>query len=465
MFDPTRRGVLWFDINGASLDSRQVTRNVKNTERKNTRTGTGRKPRSTELSERVLAFYLNSRDFNGYPCSKLGDACGVSAEAFQAQLCSAIIECKIAVNFADRHPNPHIRAFPDDNPGDQLAKVKTVPLSQACVYPTPTNLSGRLGRTTYRDRPFTRALALGAAQLDLCFFRLEVLEIYRNDPRYRYDCNDVGGHISVTDEYFESTHLQESDRIVLQHFGFGYDDKFNRYVAAFVRDLHSLSPEHQQIWRAKQVEDEIRPNPNWFAGQMGHWPKEGPITDAFVEELRVLNAFSRAMGRDPLFREDFSNASRPKAFGFLVRPTLLAFNDFVHVLDKMLSENINRAFFRNDVAFETERIRDDGKIIVEQKGTLTALEEWVRSKFQSGDDGSSLDTLFKTMKRVRKLRQQPAHVLEEDQFDQKYFKDQRRLLIDAYSALRLLRLVFANHPATKTQKVPDWLFEGRICSY
>ena len=58
----------------------------------------------------------------------------------------------------------------------------------------------------------------------------------------------------------------------------------------------------------------------------------------------------------------------------------------------------------------------------------------------------------------------PAHLVNEDQFDQKYFKEQREIIIDAYSAVRTIRLMFANHPRVKIEEIeiPDWLQEGKI---
>jgi len=62
------------------------------------------------------------------------------------------------------------------------------------------------------------------------------------------------------------------------------------------------------------------------------------------------------------------------------------------------------------------------------------------------------------------MRQRPAHAVDEDRFDQKYFKEQRELIIEAYSAVRTLRLMFANHPDVESAKIkiPDWLQEGKI---
>lgn len=40
--------------------------------------------------------------------------------------------------------------------------------------------------------------------------------------------------------------------------------------------------------------------------------------------------------------------------------------------------------------------------------------------------------------------------------------DPEELVLDAYEAVRTLRLVFANHAAAGTHEVPEWLFKGEI---
>jgi hypothetical protein len=65
------------------------------------------------------------------------------------------------------------------------------------------------------------------------------------------------------------------------------------------------------------------------------------------------------VGRPRLFVEDCSDHSerKPHNFGFLTRPALEAFNAVVHTLDKVLSENVNRDFFGNEIAIEIETVR------------------------------------------------------------------------------------------------------------
>src|SRR4029453_9914695 len=75
----------------------------------------------------------------------------------------------------------------------------------------------------------------------------------------------------------------------------------------------------------------------------------------------------------------------------------------------------------------------DGKIVVQAKGTLTLLNDWLRSYFRT-PDWTAWDEAFKHLKKVRRLRQQPAHAVNENVFDQKYIHDQRQLMVRAYSA-------------------------------
>jgi len=73
--------------------------------------------------------------------------------------------------------------------------------------------------------------------------------------------------------------------------------------------------------------------------------------------------------------------------------------------------------------------------------------------------------MLATFKEIRKLRQRPAHGLDEDKFDQKYFQHQRELIIRAYTGVRTIRLLFTNHPKVKGYEVPEWLYLGQIWTY
>lgn len=116
-----------------------------------------------------------------------------------------------------------------------------------------------------------------------------------------------------------------------------------------------------------------------------------------------------------------------------------------------------------DVPLEEHKARDDGKIEVSKKGTLALLEEWLRKYFCPADP-KSLESMFTAFRKVRRLRQKPAHAVDEDIFNLDYFKDQRKIMIDAYSALRKLRLVLANYPKVRSNppEIQEHLAKGEI---
>lgn len=248
---------------------------------------------------------------------------------------------------------------------------------------------------------------------------------------------------------------------MLETFGFAYDPDLNRAVAAYLRYLHRLSPEHQRIWHAKLLAGDYKLHPDYWRTTHGHWPEGVSIFAAFLEEMRHINEMARLIGRPRLFRQEYYDEGRPREFAFLIRPTLKEFNSFVHLLDKMVSDNITVDFFGHDVPLEEERERGDGRIEVAKRGSLALLEEWLARTVRL-DEPRAADELIATFKKIRAMRQRPAHAVQEDVFDQEYFKRQRRLIIEAYSAMRTLRLILALHPAAREYAVPDWLESGKI---
>lgn len=336
-----------------------------------------------ELYEVVEDKYFSSGDFNGMPIYGLEDIFDINSDEFRAMLRQAIEDEILTARFDG---NPHIRAF------SKIPKDKVIESfdnadypGHTCLYPHEKKLVNSQKLEKYSKAPYELSLAKGAGQLDFRTFDLSVLEYYRNDPRYSYDTDFIHGQISITDEYFESESVPEHDQILLQTFGFAYDDDLNRYVAVFLRYLANLSPEHQKVWAAKEVNGNIKLHPDYYASSIqGSWGARMSIFQAFVEELKVINEMSDLIGKPYFFRNCYSD-ERPKEFGFLLRPTEAEFNNFMLLLDKMMSDNINKKFFEDDVEVEIEEERDDGKIVVRPKGTIQILESWVNKFFRPAD--------------------------------------------------------------------------------
>jgi hypothetical protein len=404
----------------------------------------------------VTGQYLKSTDFNGLP---------VRAGIQKELAIELIAEGLVSLNRGDRHPNPHVKAFTPEPIEDQIRKIKENGLD-GCLYPEPRHLQTVVVPSEYAGRPFTLCLALGEPQLSFKVFDRIVLEQYRNDPRYYFHLDDIHGMISIHDEFSDTGQdaVAERDQTLLQTFGFAYDEKMRRAVAVFLRYLHDLTPEHQRIWEARLLHGNYRIHPDYWSSSMGHWPEKVSIFVAFTEELRIINEMAHCMGREPLFNNEFQAEDRPREFAFLLRPTQKAFNDFILILDKMLSDNINLGFFGDDVEIEIDRERSDGKIVVERKGTLRVLDDWL-SQTVRFPDPTPKNEMISTFRRIRKLRQQPAHSIKEDKFDQRIFHEQRELVLQSYQAIRTLRLILANHPATRTVDIAEWLANGDIRNY
>jgi len=411
----------------------------------------------------TLDYYFESGDFNGLPISSVAKKHCLEINALEPDIRALLLDGKIDVCFGNVHPNPHIKAFSWITNEQQVEFLNTVGLTKhCCIYPSRATLESEPRVGNYVDRPYTHEIAKGAGQLDHRSFDLSVLEFYRNDPRYYYQTDDINGSICIESEFFESVSVPKKDQALLQTFGFAYDDNLNRFAASFIRYLADLTSEHQQIWKAKEVEGEHKLHPDYYRNNiLGDWGRKTSIFEAFTEELSTINKMCSLMERPALFRQTFAQ-NRPKEFGFLLRPTLSEFNAFVLLLDKMLSDNIDTAFFI-DIEREQEEVRADGKIVVRQKGTIAMLEEWVRRHFRP-EDPEPIDFLFKTLRTVRKLRQKPAHAVNENAFDQKYFKQQRLLVMDAYNAVRLIRLILANHPAVRRNppEISEHVRDGKI---
>jgi hypothetical protein len=414
-----------------------------------------------KIYEIVERKYFESSDFNGMPIYGFEGTFDVDTPEFRAVLRAGIEKEILTANF---HGNTHILRF-SGTPTVKLLEVfdSAEYPSHTCLYPHPKKLIDSPRLAGYAASPYAAELAKGGGQLDFRAFDLSVLENYRNDPRYSYNTDFIHGQICIEDAYYDSGKMQEHDQILLDSFGFAYDDDMSRYVAVFLRYLSKLSPEHQRIWRAKEAFGNIKLHPDYYASSIeGSWGTRLSIFEAFVMELQTINEMCALMGRASLFRHSYSE-DRPKEFGFLLRPTVAEFNDFILLLDKMMSDNINKDFFGSDVELESDEIRGDGKIVVKPKGTIQILESWFAKMFRAVD-ATPVDTMIGAFKRVRKLRQTPAHKVNANAFDQNIFRKQRDIVIDAYNAVRTLRLLLSNHPAVLNNppKINEQLFNGKI---
>ena len=417
-----------------------------------------------EVLEHVTRFYLEAADFKGMPLATLRSILGSDVVPAVA----ALVQMDRAEVLGASHDiNTHIKRFGVGKKERQLEALERDDPQHTCIYPSGAHLASAVDRSLYDGKPYALDLALDAAQLSYRSFDLAVLETYRNDPRYNFKSAGVGGQLCVSDAYYESEHMLPRDQVLLETFGFSVNGEYGRAVAVFVCYLARLSPEHQQLWKARELDGHFRLHPIYFKNSiLGEWHDEIPILYAFLMELALINEMAAAMGRPQLFRDTPVGPEELKGFDFLLRPTQAEFDAFVVLLDKLLSDNLNKAFFGTDISDEAEEERADGKIVVRPKGTIQMLDEWFRLKFRS-NNCSPWEATIGTLKNVRKLRQKPAHAIRADAFDHKFSAEQRQLIVSVYDAVRTIRLCLANHPNVRRKNIEinPALFEGKICDF
>jgi hypothetical protein len=419
---------------------------------------------SDELLERATDFYLESEGFNGLPVHGLDSG----VDELRIVIRPLVESGQLYVNYGDRHPNPHVLAFSPEPKDEQLRKLDGGDLESACLYPTVAHLRTVVNPADYEGRPYTLELALGYPVLGYHCFGLSILESYRNDPRYYYTF-DIDGMISVSDEHYEQPTMDKKDQVLLQTFGLALAKEKYWAIVVFRRYLSMLSPEHQQIWKAKQEPDDpdlFQPHPDYWLMSMGEWPEKISLFSAFLLEMEQVNNLAEAIGRPPLFRNTY-NDERPRDFGYLIRPTARELANFAGVLDKMLSDNIDRKFFQNDVPYEDETTDDKGRIIVTQRGTIRILEEWIKAKarLRNEDSQQLVDQAIATFKQIRKARNPQAHKISPDAYDIELFKEQIKMMRDAYRAMVTLRQLLKLHPAAKDYEVPEDLKQMQVLDF
>jgi hypothetical protein len=417
-----------------------------------------------ELIEKVARFYIDSSDFNGIPVNILVQE--VPKDLLIETLVELIESEKITLIFGKYEVNPHIKRFPDISVDKQIEILKSDGFDNACAYPSGIVIRRYIDVDEYDDRPFTKRLLLSEPQLQPVYFDLAVLERYFSDPRYRFSFSDYTGSIGISDDYYLSEKMRDKDKFFIQTFGLGYAQTPDRLRVAvvYLRYLHDLSPEHQRHFQTYLYSTECKMCEGYYRNTIGgQWATHSSIYHAFLEEQIVINRICELMGRPHLFRNIF-NDNRPREFSVFLRPTRKNHSAFIHLLDKMLADNINHDFFQDEIPAREEIPRSDGTIESRQRGTLTMFHDWLKFTISVPDESVFLD-IIEPLKKVRKLRQKPAHSIMEDEYNIKYYQLQDDLMEEVYTAIRYIRLLFANHPKAKDCEIPDWLYEGRIVNY
>lgn len=398
--------------------------------------------------EEIVKFYLASRDFNGLPFDGKN-------EADKEAVIELIRDEKVQV-VADGvdYLNPHIRPWKSKRSvDDQIRSIKELGVDSypVCLYPTAEALKGVRSPRRFANQPFAKDMAKGRGTLELAYFSFDVLEQYRNDPRFQFEFYDFGARAIITSDAYDDDEVPEHDKTSIQYIGFAYDlskykrddpdSPVTRRVCAFYGDLIKLSDVHQQRWKTYQVPDEgLNPHPVWWASMMGHFPDGlGPFETLFREMQYLQELFNRAHGMDL-----FKTTDRPTNLGWILRPSQQEWDGFIQHLDKLLSENLSAKALATAGA---PKINKSGQPL----GTLGMLEALLVLK---GIPEGTAKKMLKPLREIRQARQKPAHQLRQNISDKTFVHRQITLVEEVTLRLDALRHFWMSHPDNRDWKQP-----------
>lgn len=400
-----------------------------------------------DIKKAIATYYLESRDFNGISLITLMLKY-TNHTLLLKRLAELVTTGHIGVLDIETDENPHILRIGFEDKDTQVKKIIGVNGYHICIYPKRMLLEQYIERAKYMYEPYRLELALGEPQLSYRVFDLAVLENYRNDPRYSYKSDDLHGSIQICSETSNATPLAENEKIFIRTFGFAYNENHDRVVAVFLRYLSKLSPEHQMIWKVKEVSGEYKLNYDYYMSSInGQFPTRLPIFQAICMEIYIVNQMTQAILNRPLFRMDFGNygEDRPEKLAYLLRPTLDEFNAFTLLLNNVLVDNIDTKAFEDYLDLYKVEYNKDGSTSQVPIGGLNLLNEWFRTYFKT-EQWEVWDKSYKSLKLIRKTRQKPAHTVQRNVYDQSYIHSQRDLVVQAYDAVRTIRMMIENHP-------------------
>jgi len=432
-----------------------------------------------KIKERIYDFFINSSDFNGIPLRNISEEFEIDYK-HSIDLIKELVEEEIVS--IQSSTNPHIilnRHYPIENQLQVLEDAKKNELLELekvgdirivcentefpiCLYPSPKHLEENRDLSAFENEIYTKQLALAEAQLKPVFFEIEVLERYSNDPRFEFDFEDYSGSISCKYDENYNPIVREEDQIFIQTFGLGFDKESNRVAVVYLRYLKDLTKEHQTFWKSKEVKESCKMLEEYHENTIqGNWTNSYSVFTGFLGELSCLNDLANEIFGKQLFRENFNEEKRPKEFTFFFIPTLKNYNEFVLLLDKMISDNINKDFFKDKIELCDIKQIEDGVVERISKGTLRLFEEWLLIHYKTANQ-EVIQSILKPFREIRKQRQNPAHRIDENIYDKKYIEKQREVIRDAFSSMRALREIFQQHPKANNFEIPDWLETGEM---
>lgn len=431
------------------------------------------------IEDLVFSFFCESSDFNGIALRNISERLGLDYKDSIDKVKELVGEGIVTIQSST---NPHIIGFTHhaiEPQLDILEQAKNIEVSKKtmgsivivtenteypiCVYPSKEYLEANRDLGEFGYAKYKAALALAEPQLSFRFFETDVLERYSGDPRFDFQFHDFSGSISCKYDESGNAILREEDQIFLKSFGLGFDSRSNRVIAVLLCDLGRLSSEHQIYWGTKEIPaSECKVLSDYYDNIIrGNWIAARSVFYALIDEINAIHMLTESIFGVPLFRKELDGEHRPKNFTFFFAPTTKNYYEFINLLDKYLSENINKSFFEGKLDLEERKPIDENTFERIQKGTLRLLEEWISTVFKYADESIPKE-IMKPLKRVRRERQNPAHKVIDNNYDPSLIELQKEIMETCYLSVGSIRRNIQTHPRAKDVELDDRLDQDNV---
>lgn len=296
----------------------------------------------------------------------------------------------------------------------------------------------------------------------LVYFDIQVLQRYFDDPKYLVFYCDYRGSIVISDSYADGS-VETVE--YLRHFGLAYHNSndCDRAIVTFADDLIKLPAKMQSHFHSFMLKNQLEYYPNnGFVKNLilGEWEENISIYTALIMEMHYINEMCVAMKLPKIFKDEYPIGTslkneRPDNFHVILMPTEKQYYDFIITLEKMITGNINiKTFFCLNPSFLTVNRKDeDGR----DKGSLRLLTDWMKVNIKFANIENDIEI---PLKKLIKLRQIPAHKVFENKYDKNIWKEQNNIMVEIYTAVRNIRLLFSNHPHCDSIVIPSYLYDG-----
>lgn len=207
------------------------------------------------------------RDFKGISALEIADMLGISNEDAMARL--RVLEGDGTVHLRLCKLGQGIK-FSEVAMGGASVRVATEFEMVDTLMAFPSR--SVLGDAFHRDRVdygvFTNRMHLGDSQVQLYYFKREVLDRYlKEHAKYTVDDDATGGHVRMTSAYFKSLSDEEQDSLGFASVRYGNMKLADgtEAIGAIAKDLEGLPRADQHHWAAHEIEDPTpsRDNRSW----------------------------------------------------------------------------------------------------------------------------------------------------------------------------------------------------------